>query len=163
MTESPDRLSGKRVLLVDDEQDILETLQDLLPMCETETAESYDQAVSQINTGAFDIAILDIMGVDGYKLLELAAGRNILTVMLTAYALTPGDVLKSHKKGAAYFIPKEKLIEIPEMLDEILAAKEKGESTWKNWMSRMAAFCERKFGPDWQTKKGIDWDKLTYH
>lgn len=30
-----DLLKGKRVLLVDDEPDVLDTLQELLPMCET--------------------------------------------------------------------------------------------------------------------------------
>jgi hypothetical protein len=37
-------LDGKRVLAVDDEQDVLDTLVDLLPMCEIVTAGHVDRA-----------------------------------------------------------------------------------------------------------------------
>ena len=35
-------LDGKRVLAVDDEQDVLDTLVDLLPMCEVIKASSFE-------------------------------------------------------------------------------------------------------------------------
>ena len=59
-------LDGKRVLAVDDEQDILDTLVDLLPMCELVTAPSFEEARELLKSQQFDLVILDIMGVDGY-------------------------------------------------------------------------------------------------
>ena len=37
-------LQGKKILIVDDEPDVLETLTDLLDMCDTETARDFDTA-----------------------------------------------------------------------------------------------------------------------
>ena len=37
-------LAHKRLLIVDDEPDVLETLEDLLPMCELVTATSFEDA-----------------------------------------------------------------------------------------------------------------------
>ena len=65
-------LDGKRVLAVDDEQDVLDTLTDLLPMCEMVTAPSFQEAKELLESQSFDLVILDIMGVDGYGLLEIA-------------------------------------------------------------------------------------------
>ena len=41
---SADRLSGKRVLIVDDEPDVLETLEGLLPMCHVSKASNFAEA-----------------------------------------------------------------------------------------------------------------------
>jgi DNA-binding response OmpR family regulator len=60
-------LDGKSILIVDDEPDVLETLEELLPMCNLEKAPSFDEAKELIEKRDFDLAILDIMGVDGYK------------------------------------------------------------------------------------------------
>ncbi len=37
-------IKGKRVLVVDDEKDILETLVDLLDICKIDTASSFEEA-----------------------------------------------------------------------------------------------------------------------
>ena len=34
-------------------------------------------------------------------------------------------------------------------------AKEKGKSFWWRWFDRLADYCERKFGPDWQKDHGF--------
>ena len=67
-----DLLEGKRVLLVDDEPDVLDTLEDLLPTCETVKASNFKVAKDYLKSEYFDLAILDIMGVEGYQLLEIA-------------------------------------------------------------------------------------------
>jgi hypothetical protein len=59
-----------------------------------------------------DVAILDIMGVRGNDLLEICSRKNVTTVMLTAYALTPEDVKKSYTGGASYYLPKEEMASI---------------------------------------------------
>jgi DNA-binding response OmpR family regulator len=37
----------------------------------------------------YDLVILDIMGVRGFDLLDMAVGRNLPVAMLTAHALNP--------------------------------------------------------------------------
>ena len=37
-------IKGKRVLIVDDEKDVLDTLVDLLSMCKLDTASTFEQA-----------------------------------------------------------------------------------------------------------------------
>ncbi len=67
-----DLLNNKRVLVVDDEVDVLETIEDLLSMCQVVKASTFAEAKKHLDNRVFDIAILDIMGVDGYRLLEIA-------------------------------------------------------------------------------------------
>ena len=63
---SKNLLDGKRLLIVDDEPDVLETLEELLPMCSLAKAHSFHEAKERLEGEYFDMAILDIMGVDGY-------------------------------------------------------------------------------------------------
>jgi DNA-binding response OmpR family regulator len=69
-------LEGKRILVVDDEPDVLDTLEDLLSMCEVVKASSFEKAKSLLESGPFDFAILDIMGVNGYDLLDIATKKK---------------------------------------------------------------------------------------
>jgi len=139
-------LDGKRVLIVDDEPDILETIEELLPMCRVTTASSFDQAQELMEKESFDLAILDIMGVNGYELLKIANKQRIMAVMLTAHALSPENTIRSFKEGAAYYIPKEKMINITTYLNDVLEAREKGKSFWSRWFERFGAYYEEKFG-----------------
>ena len=90
-------LEGKKILLVDDEPDILEALEELLSMCDIEKASTFEEAKKLLESKDFDIAILDIMGVDGYGLLEIAKGQKITPVMLTAHAFSPDHLVRSIK------------------------------------------------------------------
>jgi len=139
-------LDGKRVLIVDDEPDILETLEELLPMCHLSKSSTFEKARELLETEYFDIAVLDIMGVNGYELLEIANKRKVMAVMLTAHALSPEDTLKSFKRGAAYFVPKDKISDIVTYLSDVLEAKEKGKHFWWRWFDRFGYFYEKKFG-----------------
>ena len=85
-------LDGKKVLVVDDEPDILESLEELLDMCEVVAASTFDEAKELLESQDFHIAILDIMGVDGYRLLDIANKRDVPAVMLTAHALNAGNL-----------------------------------------------------------------------
>ncbi|MEW6666040.1 MAG: response regulator [Thermodesulfobacteriota bacterium] len=157
-----DLLKYKRVLIVDDEPDILDTLESLLSMCDVVKASSFEEAKPLLETQYFDMAILDIMGVDGYKLLEIANKRKVLPVMLTAHALSPGDTVKSFKGGAASYVPKEKISEITTYLNDILEAQLQGKSFWWRWLDRFAAYYDKKFGPDWKKGDKEFWEKFHY-
>lgn len=151
------RLKGKRILVVDDEPDILDTLENLLPMCEVEKAGTFESAKERIESRPFDIAILDIMGVDGYKLLDLAKKKGIIPVMLTAHALSVDDTIRSFKSGAASYLPKDQMKDIDVYLQDILEAKEKGQHSWWRWLERLGAYYEKKFGANWQDKEKEFW------
>jgi DNA-binding NtrC family response regulator len=156
-------LEGKRILLVDDEPDVLDTLVDLLPMCETVKASHFKAAKDYLESEYFDLAILDIMGVEGYHLLEIANQRDVTAVMLTAHALSPENVVKSYKEGAASYLPKEEMVNIASFLNDVLEAQEQGKSPWDRWYDRMGSFFEKKFGPKWQDDEKDFWEKFPFY
>ena len=68
MTESI--LNGKRILAVDDEPDVLETLQDLLEDYAGlifDQATDYETGYHLLRSWTYDAVILDIMGVRGFR------------------------------------------------------------------------------------------------
>jgi CheY-like chemotaxis protein len=152
-------LEGKRVLAVDDEPDILETLEDLLPMCQLVTASTYEEAKELLLSREFDIAILDIMGVGGYKLLDITREKGIPAVMLTAHALTPGSIVKSFKEGADSYIPKEEMSNIDKFLIDVLTARKEGKNPWKQWEDELpGSYFEKRFGAAWKDKDRQFWE-----
>ena len=148
-------LAGKRILIVDDEPDVLDTLEDLLPMCAVTKATTFEQARDLLQNQYFDMAILDIMGVEGYELLKICNEQRVISVMLTAYAATPENIKRSYEDGAASFVPKEEMANITTFLTDIYEAREKGKNLWWRWFDRLADYCEKKFGPDWQKEHGF--------
>jgi CheY-like chemotaxis protein len=154
-------LDGKRVLIADDEPDILESIKELLPMCDVVGATSFDEAKELLKNQYFDMAILDIMGIEGYKLLEIANQRKVTAIMLTAHALSPENIVRSYKEGAASYVPKEEMAQITTFLNDILEAKEKGKNPWWRWLERLGNYyCKKKFGPDWQEKDKEFWEQF---
>jgi DNA-binding NtrC family response regulator len=160
---SENRLDGKKILIVDDEPDVLETLEELLSMCDVSKATSFEEAKELLEFEYFDLAILDIMGVEGFDLLEIARERGVIAVMLTAHALSPENIVKSYKEGAASYLPKEEMANISTFLEEILEAKEKGKHFWWRWLDRWGGYYDKKFGEDWKDKDKDFWDKFRYY
>ena len=99
-------LEGKKILIVDDEPDVLDTLEDLLVECDTERATSFEEAKKFLETHTYDMTILDIMGVAGYDLLDIAHARGITAVMLTAHALSPDNIARSYNQGGCLLYPQ---------------------------------------------------------
>jgi CheY-like chemotaxis protein len=150
-------LKGLRILIVDDEPDVLDTLEQLLTMCVVEKAASFDAAKQLLEKQYFDMAILDIMGVDGYKLLEISNKRNVIAVMFTDHALSLDNIIRSYEEGAASYVPKEEIAKIITFLTDILDAKAGGKHFWWRWHDRLDSFLERRFGHDWQKKHKEFW------
>jgi CheY-like chemotaxis protein len=147
---SDDLLKDKVVLVVDDEPDVLETLEDILDGCLVHKAADYDTAHQYIQSYRYDIVILDIMGVDGFELLKDAVYRGFPAVMLTAYALTPEALKKSIKLGAVSFLPKEKMSELRSYLEDVVLGG--GKPIWQKIFDRLGSYFSRSFGPDWKEK-----------
>jgi DNA-binding NtrC family response regulator len=144
-------LKDKKILIVDDEPDILEVLEEYLRECQLVKATNFDDAKGLLESETFDAAILDIMGVNGYELLEIANKRKVPALMLTAHAFSPDNIVKSIKEGAASYVPKEEITRIEDFLNDIFVAKEKGESPWESWQKRLpGAYFEMKFGAAWR-------------
>jgi len=141
-------LAGKKLLIVDDEPDVLETLKEQLDMCDIDTAADFATGEKLLNQNTYDIAVLDIMGVQGYELLEIANQKGVPALMLTAHALSPDNFAKSISGGAKAYIPKEKMSEIAIFLSDLLKAQEGTESSYK-WFYRLKSFFKAMFGESW--------------
>lgn len=146
-------LLGKRVLVVDDEKDVLEMLIELLKVCKIDAAASFKEAKDLLESYNYDIAVLDIMGVDGFELLKIANSRNIPALMLTAKALNAETLDKSIKEGASYFVPKEEMARIDTYVADVLEAKEKNKNPWARWLKRLGGLFDVLFtGPNWRVQ-----------
>lgn len=158
-------LSGKKILVVDDEPDILDTVKDILEMAKIDTAGDYEQAVGKIRSSAYDLAILDIMGVNGLELLEACVEKGLPAVMLTAHAVSPEMLMSSIQKGAIAYFPKEVLADLDTMLEKMLGAWQRGEPTWKLLFETLGDYFNERFGPQWQKKDNEFWSEFsrTYH
>lgn len=147
-----DGLKDKKILVVDDEPDMLETVAEMLETSQVDKAADYDNALQALKKGTYDIVILDIMGVDGFELLKISVQQGFPTVMLTAHALTSDALAKSTDLGAAGFIPKEKITKLKEFLEIVLL--DGGKAAWKEIIDQFEPLFNKTFGLDW--KKRID-------
>lgn len=153
-------LKGKKILVVDDEPDVLESLVELLDMCKLDTAASFEEGKKRLEAEHYDIAILDIMGVDGFELLKVANKRGTPALMLTAHALSEENLKKSAKEGAAYYAPKEKMHEIHLFVADVLEALEKKKSPWDKFFERLAGYYDKRFhGTNWREQEQEFWKK----
>jgi DNA-binding response OmpR family regulator len=161
MTEKESFLKGLRILAVDDEEDILETIEEILDEARVDTARDYQSASQKIKKQKYDLAILDIMGVNGLQLLEEAVEREIPTVMLTAHAISPETLMESIQKGAISYLPKESLVDLDELLNALLAAHQRGEAPWKLLFEKLGGYFDKRFGPEWKEKDNEFWSKFS--
>ena len=153
-------LKGKWILVVDDEEDILQMIYEFLEMCKIDTASTYEEAKGLLEKNQYHAAILDIMGVRGYDLLDIAIGRDIPALMLTAHALTKEDLKKSVERGAAFYAPKDEISNIALYLADVLEARAKKQNSWAKWYERLSGFCDRRFGKNWKDQDPDFWDHL---
>ena len=161
MTEKESFLKGLRILAVDDEEDILETIVEILDEARVDTAREYQSASQKIKKQTYDLAILDIMGVDGLKLLEETVDRGIPTVMLTAHAISPETLMESIQKGAISYLPKEALADLDDLLDDLLSAYHRGEPPWKLLFDKLGDFFDKRFGSEWKQKDQEFWSEFS--
>ena len=152
---NPEKLiKGKMILIVDDEPDVLSTLVELLDMCRIDTASSFEEGKRRLESEPYDIAILDIMGVDGFELLKFANQHKIPALMLTAHGLSPENMKKSAEGGACYYAPKEKMADIQLFVADVLKAIQSKKNPWEKMMERLAGFYDQRFhGTNWREQQ----------
>jgi DNA-binding NtrC family response regulator len=150
-------LNGKTILAVDDEPDVLDTLQeeivDACPNCKFDRATTYEDAKSLLESKAYDMVILDIMGVRGFDLLDLAVKRGFKVAMLTAHSLSSDSLKRAINMGARSYLPKDKLGGLIPFLEDVL--KHDHESGWKRLIEVLDDYFTDRFEPDWKKKIGF--------
>lgn len=154
-------LKDKRILAVDDEIDVLDTLQDLLADYEglvLDRATDYETGFHLLRSWTYDAVILDIMGVRGFDLLNASVHLGFPTVMLTAHALSADALKKSIEMGARAYIPKEKMIEIAGFLEDVMTLEH--GSNLKQMFQRLGGFFNKKFGSQWMEDEKTFWAQV---
>jgi DNA-binding response OmpR family regulator len=144
-TESP--LNGKTILAVDDEPDVLDTLEELLDMCQVVKKSNFEDAAAYLTNESPDLAILDIMGVNGFDLLERCVAKKIDAVMLTANAFSLESLKKSLDLGARAYLPKEKMADIVSFLEDVVTKEH--EENWQLLFNRLGELLNATFGANW--------------
>ncbi len=152
-------LDGKRILAVDDEPDVLKVLEeeimDSCPKCTLDKATNFEDASKLISTKDYDVVVLDIMGVRGFDLLDMAVKKDMKVAMLTAHALSPEALKKSYNMKARAYLPKDKLGEIVPFLEDVLTTDFK--SGWTRLFEKLHSFFTERFESDWEKKTGLTW------
>jgi DNA-binding NtrC family response regulator len=157
MSQPKSTLEGKRILLVDDEADVLEAVQELLDEALVDCAATFETAEQKIADNTYDLAVLDIMGVNGLALLEKTVKKGIPTVMFTAFAMNVESFIQSVQKGAIGFLPKEYMSHMNRILNNLLEAVEKGKAPWEILFDDLAGYFDLKFGPEWKEENKTFW------
>ena len=155
-------LNNKRVLAVDDEPDILETLKEQLedfPGLILDTAKDYETGYHLIRSWTYDLVILDIMGVRGFDLLNAAVSLGFPTVMLTAHALSVEALKKSIQMGARAYIPKEKMAELVPFLEDVLSLSYR--PGWKRVFEKLGGFFSATFGKEWEKSEKAFYEEVS--
>jgi len=146
---------------VDDEPDVLTVLEEeILSACQdviVDKATTYQEAFEKLASWTYDVVILDIMGVKGFDLLELAVSRDFRVAMLTAHALTAEALKRSFEMKARAYLPKEKLGEVVPFLEDVL--KYEYLRGWKRLLEKLKEFFDSKFESDWEKKTGLRWQE----
>jgi len=158
--KTQDLLKDRRVLVVDDEPDILETVEELLDMCTLDTAATFEAARKCLENNIYDIAILDIMGVSGYDVLELARKKDVPAIMLTAHALTPENLKESIQRGADSYIPKDELANLVSHVADVIKARIEGKQGYGAWFSNLKPFFDKSFGKGWRDRDRSFWNSF---
>ena len=82
--------------------------------------------------------------------------------MLTAHAVNPETLMESIRKGAIAYLPKEKLVELDELLEKLLKAHETGEPPWKLLFDEIGGYFDERFGSDWKEKDKSFWTEFEW-
>lgn len=146
--------SGKKILVVDDEEDILLTIREQLDSFDVTTANSFEIAKEYLERERFDLAILDIMGVRGFDLLHYAKEKKTPAIMLTAHAMNSESMQQSIEKGAISFLPKDEISRLDELVLDIFGELKKGRAHWPK--------LEKKLGARFRKEWGELWDRIQF-
>lgn len=117
-------LKNKMILAVNKDPDVLAVLEEEIlegcPDCYFHKAANYREAVERMLSFTYDAVILDVVGIRGVDLAELASRRHFPIAMLTAHPLTPEALESFLEMEIQAYLPKEKIGEIVIFLEDML-------------------------------------------
>ncbi len=117
-------LKDKMILAVDKDPDVLAVLEEEIlagcPDCHFHKAANYQEAVERMLSFTYDAVLLDMVGVRGLDLAELASRRNFPLAVLTAHPLTPEALEGLLEMEIQAYLPKERMGEIVLFLEDML-------------------------------------------
>ena len=125
---------GAKVLVVDDEPNVLRSLVQYLTIedFEVETASNGVEALEKVDSFSPELILLDVMmpGMDGFEVLdkvkEKPGHKDTPIIMLTAKDQS-SDVLKGYQSGAtSYLVKPFNLDELVETINQTLGRKTEG-------------------------------------
>jgi CheY-like chemotaxis protein len=124
-------LTGRNILIVDDELDVLQTACEVLADAKVETARTEGAAREKLRGHSYDAVIVDIMGVNGLELLKAyGPHRGVPWIVLTAHSIGPESLLCSINGRAALLLPKD---ELPRLDFFVARALDEGRPLWR-WL-----------------------------
>lgn len=120
-------LTGKRILIADDESMIRDTVRDVLVSygCEVGVADNGDQAVEMLGQGAYDLVLSDIRmpGKNGYEVFAAAkdASDKMPVILMTGFGYDPNhSIVRARRTGLSAVLFKP--FKVDQLLGEIRAA-----------------------------------------
>ena len=117
-------LKNKAILAVDDEPDFLTVMEEEIleacPDCKFYKATTFNEAVERIVSSNYDMVILDLLGVQGFRLADLVIKRRLPLTLLAAYPFSPEVLKHSFQIKAQGYFPKDRLGEIVPFLESVL-------------------------------------------
>jgi len=128
---SSKKTARRKILVVDDEDNIVRTIADRLEMSgyQVTTASDGEEALEKIAAETPDLIVLDIImpRLDGHGVLErlrqMDATRQVPVVMLTAQSQAD-DVYRANAAGVdGYFVKPFDLVELLNKIEELLTAR----------------------------------------
>jgi len=120
-------LSGKKILIADDESMIRDTVRDVLTSygCSVSVANDGNQAIEMIQGGPFDIVLSDIRmpGRDGYEVFAAAkdAREDMPVILMTGFGYDPNhSIVRARRRGLSAVLFKP--FKVDQLLGEIRTA-----------------------------------------
>jgi DNA-binding NtrC family response regulator len=139
----------KRILVVDDEPDLCDLVAIELGDLDVEQATTYEEARAKLQAERYHLAILDIMGVQGFDLLSEFA-EKVPCIMFTARALDPAHLKQAIVGRAVLYLPKQEICRLPEYVARALRSP---GPLWP-WLFRRLDF-DALFGRGWAAKDPV--------
>jgi DNA-binding NtrC family response regulator len=137
-------LKNKVILAFNDKPDVLDLLEEKLDMSRVVKKKDYDDTVAYLEAHHPNLVIFDIMGVNGFDLLQICAENKLPAVILTAHELTLDTLKKSIEMGARAYLPKEKIADMVPFLEDVLTKRHR--ETWQRLFDRLCELIDATFG-----------------
>ena len=113
-------LEKKKILVVNKDQDVFESLEKYLNVCRLYKALDYNTAFAYLEHRLFDIIIWDTDSIQPGNLTDYLINKHVLTVLFLENRNADGEVSKCIKQGAIPFTKRNNLSKIRYFLEDIL-------------------------------------------